>query len=841
VSDATKPRGYLDKYGAKLIANGYDIIPIRRGSKAPALEEGKWQTVRADKDTLGRWLEGKYTRCGVGILAKHTPAVDIDVLDEEMAVALEDFVRARCGAAPLRIGMAPKRLMLFRTDAPFRKINSNTYEDEWADPGESGKGHLRKVEILGDGQQFVSFHVHPETGKPFEWFGGSPATIRRKDLPLLTEEDGRAIVAEFERLAQARGWEIKKSARALSRPAGALTGGVIDKNDVFAADAAKVTDLTEDEIHAKLLLVPGAEDYDTWLQIGMALFHQFDGSDRGLELWHEWSATVTNYDADSLDSKWASFDISDKGRAPVTARLIIKLAAEEAEKIATETFRDISEELRNCNDLPTLRVVCAKVKTIEFDAFARAQIVGMVQKRFKEIAGSALTISTARDMVRYENPDPKELPRWLENWVYIGSTNSFYTTERRIELGVDPFNAVHGRHMLTKKDVLEGKSVPETAASHFALHNKQIPIVQRAMYLPGEENLFWHNSVPCVNTYSDRNVPAVPEKLNSAEREAIRRIEAHYEHLIEDARERELLKDAMAYIVQNPGKRLNWAILIQGTEGDGKSFFAGLLAAALGGDNVRTPAAQLLEDKFNGWSEGAQVVFFEEIKLHGHNRYDVLNKVKPLITNPQISVRRMQTDAYDAINTATYILTTNFRDALPLDENDTRYFVIFSRWQSEHELSVFTQKNDDYYENLYGTLQHGGAIRKWFLEREFSPEFSPTRRAPKSRAKSEMVKNNRSNESEALDELLEEGTNPLISKTLLVSSALAEEFADRGCDSLYGQAMNKFLDKHGFVRLKKVRIGGGSPEMVYSRVPNKFKTDGEPDHRKIQAWLEPDL
>ncbi len=52
------------------------------------------------------------------------------------------------------------------------------------------------------------------------------------------------------------------------------------------------------------------------LQIGFALHHQYDGGERGLELWHEWSLLGNNYDAAEIDEKWASLEIAGKGRQP---------------------------------------------------------------------------------------------------------------------------------------------------------------------------------------------------------------------------------------------------------------------------------------------------------------------------------------------------------------------------------------------------------------------------------------------------------------------------------------------------------------------------------------------
>lgn len=834
--ESNGPRGALAKYGLRLDAGGYQLVPIMRGTKRPPMDD--WQSIRSNTKIVKQWIEGKYAKAGVGILTKNTPAVDLDIRDREIALKMQTFVETHFGFAPVREGFAPKRLLVFRTNTPFTKINSNVYVDEWSVPDENGKVAGHKVEILGDGQQFVAFAIHPDTGKPYKWLDKSPAGVPARDLPELNEEDGRAIVAEFERLAQEAGWTIKKQSRALARPS--RVGGVAAKDDVFASDAARVEDLSEDELHAKLLLVPGCEDYDTWLQIGMALFHQFGGEDRGLELWHEWSSEAGNYDADALDAKWATFDIAEKGRAPVTARLIIKLSAEAAAEIATVTFRDVIAELRAAVDLSGLKAVCEKIKHIEFDVFHRAQLVNVVQKRFKEIADTTLPISVARDMVRFENPAVRATPRWLEGYVYVAQDNTFYSTQTRASVGVEAFNALYGRFMLTKKDVLEGKAVPEVSAAMFALNSQQIETVQIAMYLPGEDNIFWYNNQRCVNTYSDMNVPAVPAKLSAVEKRAVERIIAHFHHLFDSEQDVAMLIDAMAWIIQNPGKRMNWSFVLQGVESDGKSFISAIFSSVLGGDNVNNLAATALEEKYNAWSQGAQIAFFEEIKLHGHNRYDVLNKVKPLITNVMVPIRRMQTDIYQVVNTVSYWFTTNFRDALPIDENDTRYYPIFSRWQTKAALREFKKANPRYYSQLMDTLQHPGALRKWLLDHQVSDTFNPYDRAPDSQSKAEMISYSRSEEEEALLEILDEANRMDVCTVLLDSAELADLMSDKGVTAPYGRTMVALLTKNGFTRLGKFFMNGKS-RLYWSQTPSRFRRSGEADRLLISNWLDPGI
>lgn len=847
-----KPKGYLARYGAALIANGYDIIPIRQGAKAPPMDD--WQKIRATLNDVRKWTEGDdapYRRAGVGIQTRLTPGVDIDSLDAKCAAHMRRWIEENIGFAPVRLGFAPKALMLFRADTPFRKINSTTYMDDvFGDPelthSGSGKptGHLRKIEILGDGQQFVAYHRHPDTKKPYEWVTKeTPLTVKAEDLDTLTYEQGLAIVAEFDRYAKEAGWKVapKAATARAGLPARTQPVGKVATDDVFASDKPKAT-VTFDELQRHLLLVPGSSDYDRWFQVGMALWHQFDGEQVGLELWHLWSQTAENYDPAALDAKWETFDAEGKGREPLTARFIIKLAREYQESLSKEIYQDIKSQLKAADTLDALRAVCATIKKTEFDNFIRAEIVGTLQKQFREITKSNLTVGAARDMVRFENTVAvHDTPNWLKGYVYVTAEAGFYSTKTRSFMKTEAFNAAFGRFMLTQKDVLEGLSNPETLPSAFALNNKQIPVVDHRMYIPGEDDLFSYNGQPCVNTYSDGNIPDIPSMLSAADKKAIQTVKDHVANLFENEKDRNVLIDVMAYIVQNPGQRVNWAILLQGAEGDGKTFFSAVLGAVLGADNVSNIGATAMEEKYNSWATGAQVVFAEELKMHGHNRYDVLNKLKPMITNVVIPIRRMQTDWFTVPNTATFFFATNFKDALPLDENDTRYYPIFSRFQTREDLKAFKAAHPGYMKRLHKTLEHAGALRRWLMEHKIAEDFDPKERAPESAARAEMISYSLSPEMRTLREILAAGSRPDLSIYLLSTSALAKEFSDRGEDAPYGMALNRLLLNAGFTGLGKVRVGKET-NYYWSRRPGSFRDiHGKTLNDKIRAWVEDDI
>ena len=827
---------YLEKYGPLALANGYEIIPIKPGTKRPPFDG--WELIRATEKKLETWLDNGRAKNGVGILTRKTPLVDIDCRDPKIVKQMIRFVEKLVGNGLQRIGQAPKTGIVFRTDKPFRKVNSKTFVDPDNSVDKVGKTLGQKLEVLGDGQQFVAFAIHPDTEQPYRWIDKeAPHNVPWEELPEITRNQAEEIAAKFERLCEEAGWEVKRGSALKPQPKRSDLDDP-DEDDEFAYDSQKI-DLSTQEISLKLGLVPGAEDYDTWLQIGMGLWHQYDGDNEGLLLWHEWSAQASNYDSDALDEKWPTFEHEGKGRSPVTAKLILKLANEEEKRLAGEQVEETKDEIDKAKTVDQLQEIAREIKHLAFEPLVRDSVVNALRKRYKDITGETMPVARARALTRYENPENKRKPKWLEGFVYIEKDEIFYHVELRVELSKASFDARHNRFMMTQKDRLEGRSSPEHTASQAALNLWQIRTVYRRMYMPHEEQFFTYNGQEFVNFYSDAGVPDVPEKLSSDEKQAIKRVQAHFRHLFAYERDWKLLLDWLAYIVQTR-KRISWMPLIQGTEGDGKTFFAEMLKVVLGWENVAIVAGEALEERYNHYMEGALLVFFEEVRLHGHNRYEALNRMKPWITNKIINIRKMQHGTYEVVNTASILAASNHKDAIPAGDNDTRYFPLFSRWQTKTAIKGFMEKHPDYYTDLYGTLDHAGALRKWLLEHEISDSFNPNARAPESTYKAEMISLSASDEEEAFDAALAASTRRDFCPELLDGGKVGDVLEEQGCAAPYGRALKRFLSERGFTRLPKAVRTGKDVRSFWTRTPEKFfDSQGRQDSDAVRDWLDP--
>ena len=137
----------------RLVKAGYEPLPCV--GKIPAL--AGWQAITINVDTPASWSDIYPCATNTGIRTRRTPAVDIDVRDPVIADLLESALRSYFpnGQLLVRIGMPPKRLIPFRCETPFKKM---------AVSFKSTDGVTHKVEVLGNGQQFIADGIHPDTG-----------------------------------------------------------------------------------------------------------------------------------------------------------------------------------------------------------------------------------------------------------------------------------------------------------------------------------------------------------------------------------------------------------------------------------------------------------------------------------------------------------------------------------------------------------------------------------------------------------------------------------------------------------------------------------------------------
>jgi hypothetical protein len=597
-------------------------------------------------------------------------------------------------------------------------------------------------------------------------------------------------------------------------PVGGIVRAEREDDDLSIAVINQPLNLTPDEVDAILANYPPHDlDYDEWLRVGMAIYHQTEGN--GYEKWLRWSEQSPKHDERHMKTKWRSFGGSSN---PVTMRSIIKATGGMAKSAVVTADSDVAlsleAEAEQVSDRKTYSAFKKRVQAlneIQLSPDIRSLLAKTVHEVYAKDAGMGLRevkasfkpIKASRGAAGADD-DTVEMPEWLEGWVYGEADCVFINSSV-------PDYAIKREAFRAKFDRMTEVVAMETDAAEFALNIVQIPTVVRSMYWPGQPNLFETESKAHVNSYHPSGKPAASKALKDDEdgQAVVDLFVQHVRNTIEDEREGNLLIDFMSYVYKTPGKRVRWGMLLWGIEGNGKTYFFHVLQLLLG-RNATVINTSMIERPFNDWAVGSRLIGIEEIRISGTNKWRVLDQLKPMISNDIIAVEPKGATRYHAPNFASYLMTTNHQDAVPMSDNDRRYCVIFTRHREQEDL--FDQYGGregvgKYFDRLFKeTERRVDAIGRFLLDWEPSAEFDPHGRAPVTSGLKEMRSANVSDDRQAIEDAIEDYASPIVSRNLLDVTHLNNCLKMDGKDAPNGRVLASILRDMGYRQAEPKRI-----------------------------------
>lgn len=739
-------KNYLQEYADQLIANGYSIIPVE--GKRPHGQNWQHSAYTSYFDiceNLDDWAVKKSTN--IGILCNRTQVigVDIDVYDPTVSQLMIEYLRNNYGEGLLfRYGMRPKVLI------PFRYIGSETNKRQTPFYNLPNKINDKpsRIEIIRGGQ-FVAFGEYKtDEGKfvSYTWErfdskgvvttqNASLLDVPKDYLPIIDEKGINEIFAYFEKLCFERGFGNTPN-----------HNDDDDAADWATKDKSKVT-LPMPEI--KRILGEIAEldpdyvaNHETWLSVGMALWHQTDGSDEGYELWIKWSRKsdrFNNYDYKSglYEKRWKSFDPDKGGHDVTTMRSVIFHYNELKRKEENEEHDKFLEKINNATHEGELEKVMREISRTKMSAVNRESLANPVKKKYKEFGIELSSIAFVRKQLAY-NLIETDTPKWLRDWVYVNDLEVFFNTEGKYTLSPYSFDANFNNNVITESGDKQVK------ASRVALDVFNIPKVKGLRYAPTHDVFITENSYVYANTYRYDVIPEIPEELSEEQQWGVEVFKNHImSHLIDNEKDAHYFMQWLAWQVQHTGQLLGWACVLQGVEGDGKTTIANIMQYVLGKPNVRIIGNEIVQGSFKSWVAGHVFCTVEEMTVTGKDKTVIMNNLKQYITNSEVDLHKKGENAETVPNYSHYLFLTNNIDGLPINENDRRYFFMTSRYQNRKALRDFKLENPDYYNNLIYVRNnpklYAGAIRKFLMEYPISEEFKNLREAPMNRAKKNAI------------------------------------------------------------------------------------------------------
>lgn len=551
--------------------------------------------------------------------------------------------------------------------------------------------------------------------------------------------------------------------------------------DLETALAQRPLDLTDDDVDTLLERWPAADlDYDGWAEVGMALYHQFEGGDEGQRRWMGWSEQSPKHNPREMRAKWRSFG----GRArPKTMASIIKRVGGLAKAVelepAGDTFAALEAQAKSLEDMAAYIALRDRVRKMSDVALPVAMRAALSLAAFGGFgkSGGMTKGEVKRDFRPARRRGPGGVgeqsgpeargafsgPGWLSDWVFCEADGTFERISVRHSVKRDAFRIVHD-------------SMPEVVASEmdaikFARSVCNLPTVASLMFWPGAEQFFHHRGLLYLNTFEASGItPCATLEGDADGQKVVELFLNHLNNLIPSERERRIVLNFMAYVYQNPGKRVRWALLMHGIEGAGKTFFFAVMQRLMG-HNAKTVGTTAINSEFTGWASGALLINIDEIRIAGTNKYAILDKMKPMISDDTISVIYKGRDERSVPNFASYMMSTNHADAIPVGDNDRRYCVISTRWTRKEEMLAQYgggAEAAEYFRVLFAETERrtdaiGCFLRDWKIDADFQPDG----RAPETEGLLSMRSLNVSEERDDVEAAIEDYASPVISRDLL--------------------------------------------------------------------------
>ena len=587
--------------------------------------------------------------------------------------------------------------------------------------------------------------------------------------------------------------------------------------------------ISVETIEDMLECVDPDSEYREWLEVAAALRHQFpDDPLTGWQLFDTWSAKGAKYvGQDETKAKWHSFKSNPTGRVPITLRSLMHKAAIngwDSQKVKQSQFLTTQEWLNHATNLTSLLSegisrIAATPMLSQAEEEGLLTILSKSARRLGmpvNVPALRRDLQTMRDAAQKDKPSEsgkQNVPPWVRGCCYIATTEQIFRHSTGERYTLSSWDSVYSKRLLPTEKQLEqanqevnmvNLSRPIILPRQFALNLIKIPSVWDYTYDPSSPNDIFviDQGKAYVNTYRR----CYPQPVPADAEEAGRLFLLHLAVLIKEPEYRRILMDWLAYLVQHPGAKIRWSPLIQGAEGCGKTFLADAMSVVLGKDHVKPIGGGQIFSGYNEWAAGHQLIVLEEVRINGVNRHEVMNVLKPLVSNTEIAINQKYRDSRPAPNRTNYLLLTNHRDSLALNHESRRYFVLQSAIQTKAQVAAL--RDADHFVNLYNMIQtQAGGLRSFFETWEISEDFLPNASAPDTVYLEQLIAESANETVGTVRRLIAEGDNALVQPDMLSSKVLLEMLHDgEGLRKVSAQHLSTVLREEGYIQLTRASI-----------------------------------
>ena len=281
--------------------------------------------------------------------------------------------------------------------------------------------------------------------------------------------------------------------------------------------------------------------------------------------------------------------------------------------------------------------------------------------------------------------------------VYVRDLHRAFVPDGAL-LKPEQFKAMYGGYTFSM-DSINGKTSKSAWEVFTESQSQDFPKAYSVCFRPEIEpgSIVHEGGVSLVNTY-------VPIDTPRTQGDATPFLD-HVAKLLPVVNDRAILLAYMAACVQYPGVKFQWCPMLQGCEGNGKTLLVNCLAESIGWKYSHMPNAGDLANKFNSWILSKMFIGVEEIFTR--DSQEVLETLKPMITNSRIEIQGKGSDQITGDNRANFFMCSNHKDAIRKSTLDRRFAVFFTDQQRPGDLQRCGM-DGSYFPDLYRWLRATG-------------------------------------------------------------------------------------------------------------------------------------
>ena len=195
----------------------------------------------------------------------------------------------------------------------------------------------------------------------------------------------------------------------------------------------------------------------------------------------------------------------------------------------------------------------------------------------------------------------------------------------------------------------------------------------------------------------------------------------HLVRILPDVRDRDIVLAYMAAVVQHPGVKFQWAPLIQGAPGNGKTLLSRCVTEAVGRAHCHTPKSQELTSRFNDWIDRKIFIAVEDVFV-SEQQAGLIEVLKPMITSDWQEIEGKGSNKVSRKVCANFMLNSNHKDAVKKSRDDRRFAIFYTHQQSMDDI-IRDGMGGSYFPDLYNWLRREGyAIVTDYLQQYAIPD-----------------------------------------------------------------------------------------------------------------------